>query len=274
MDTLQRKLNFARPPSVDALYLFSMDQAKRELEEIREEVADTGASAEDVEFVPESAYTETLSLLARLHHRLPMPNVMPLEGGIGLEWRPGDGIATMSLYGDELVVYCVFSTDNREVSGICPLSDAAFLQGFLTTLGSLFQCLQKSPIFCLPPMDEALFAKHAQQLAAIRQEAEEAWTLDNEIEPVPAPAYDDACLLLQLLLRADIPMPDISWAEDGSLGLEWRPGNGIATMGIYGDNLVIYGAFFDDKRQVEGICALSDTAMLSGFLETLLALLF
>lgn len=67
MDTLQRKLDFARPPSVDALYLFSMDKAKRELEEIREEVADTGASTEDVEFVPESAYTETLSLLARLH---------------------------------------------------------------------------------------------------------------------------------------------------------------------------------------------------------------
>ena len=274
MDTLQRKLDFARPPSVDAHYLFSMDKAKRELEEIREEVAETGSSIGDVEFIPESAYSETLSLLKHLHHRVPMPSMMSLEGGIGLEWRPGNGIATMSLYGDELVVYCAFFTDNREVSGICPLSNAAFLQGFLTTLGSLFQCLQKSPASGLPPMDEALFTKHAQQLAAIRQEAEEAYTLDNEIAPVPASAYDDARLLLQLLLHADIPMPDISWAEDGSLGFEWRPGDGIATMGIYGDSLVIYGAFFEDKRQVEGVCALSDGVMLSGFLETLLALLF
>ena len=112
------------------------------------------------------------------------------------------------------------------------------------------------------------------QLEQIRQEAQEAWTLDNEVDPVPDSAYDDAVLLLERLFLAEIPMPDIAWAEDGSLGFEWRPEDGIATMGLYGDNLVIYGAFFEDKRQVEGICALSDTAMLSGFLETLLALLF
>ena len=68
-------------------------------------------------------------------------------------------------------------------------------------------------------------------------------------------------------------MPDIGWAEDGSLGFEWRPEEGIATIGIYGDNLVIYGAFFEEERQVEGICTLSDTVMLSGFLETLVKLL-
>ena len=111
------------------------------------------------------------------------------------------------------------------------------------------------------------------QLEQIRQEAKEAWTLDNKIDPVPDSAYDDADLLLERLFLAEIPMPEIGWAEDGSLGFEWRPGDGIATMGIYGDNLVIYGAFFDDKRQVEGICALSDPAMLSGFLTTLLNLL-
>ena len=38
-------------------------------------------------------------------------------------------------------------------------------------------------------------------------------------------------------------------------------------MGIYGDNLVIYAAFFGEKRQVEGICTLSDKAMLAGFLH-------
>ena len=252
------------------LRLSWLDGAARQLQEIRLEVEKACELDSETEVVPESAYDEAYFLLNVLHPVIPMPDIMWLEdGGIGLEWRPGDGIATMSLYGDGLVVYGAFFTDNREVSGICPLSDAAFLQGFLTTLGSLFQCLQKSPASGLPPMDEALFAKHAQQLATICQEAEEAWTLDNEIDPVPASAYDDARLLLQLLLRADIPTPDISWAEDGSLGFEWRPGDSIATMGIYGDNLVIYGAFFDDNRQVEGICALSDTAMLSGFLATL-----
>lgn len=137
----------------------------------------------------------------------------------------------------------------------------------------MMETLENQFHFAFAPVDEVLFTKHAQQLVAIRQEAEEAYTLDNEIDPVPASAYDDARLLLKLLLRAGIPMPDIAWAEDGSLGFEWRPGNGIATMGLYGDNLVIYGAFFEDKRQVEGVCALSDTAMLSGFLTTLLNLL-
>ena len=114
---------------------------------------------------------------------------------------------------------------------------------------------------------------YAQQLEEIRQEAEEASALDSEIDPVPDAAYDDAHSLLKMLSHYNVPMPDISWAEDGSLGFEWRPENGIATMGVYGDNHVIYGAFFDDKRQVEGICALSDNALLRGFLM-LLNLLF
>ena len=114
---------------------------------------------------------------------------------------------------------------------------------------------------------------YAQQLEEIRQEAMEASALDNEIDPVPDAAYDDAHSLLKMLSHYNVPLPDISWAEDGSLGFEWRPENGIATMGVYGDNHVIYGAFFDDKRQVEGICALSDNALLRGFLM-LLNLLF
>ena len=106
------------------------------------------------------------------------------------------------------------------------------------------------------------------ELEETRQEAEEAYASDDQIDPVPNSAYDDARVLLKILHR-NVPMPDIGWAEDGSLGFEWRPGNGIATMGLYGDNLVIYTAFFGQERQVEGVCALSDTAMLIGFLTML-----
>ena len=106
------------------------------------------------------------------------------------------------------------------------------------------------------------------ELEETRQEAEEAYASDDQIDPVPNSAYDDARVLLKILQRI-VPIPDIGWAEDGSLGFEWRPGNGIATMGVSGDNLVIYGAFFDDKRQVDGICSLSDTVLLQGFLTTL-----
>ena len=108
--------------------------------------------------------------------------------------------------------------------------------------------------------------KVRQQLDAIRQEAEEAYHFDNEIDPVPDSAYDEALSLLERLFHSGVSMPDIGWAEDGSLGFEWRPEGGIATMGIYGDNLVIYTVFFGEKRQVEGICTLSDIVMLVSFL--------
>lgn len=125
--------------SVDDLYFFSMDKAEQELEEIREEVTETGASVGDVDFVPEAAYSDTLSLLQRLHHRLPMPSMMSLEGGIGLEWRPGDGIVTMSLYGDNHVTFVAVLADEHEIAGTCPLSDPAFLPSFLATLPLLFR---------------------------------------------------------------------------------------------------------------------------------------
>ena len=153
METPQKKLDFAGPSveeavvekevldpsSVAALYSFSMDDALRELKEIREEVEETYAVADDVRVVPESAYDETLSLLKGMLHNTPMPDMMWLEdGGIGLEWRPGNGIATMSLYGDGHVIYGAFFNNKREISGICALSDPAFLPGFLTTLSRLF----------------------------------------------------------------------------------------------------------------------------------------
>ncbi len=113
-----------------------------------------------------------------------------------------------------------------------------------------------------------------QQLKEIRQEADEAYTLDDEIDPVPESAYDDVLFLLKAFFHFGIPMPDLSWAEDGSLTLGWYPEEGTITIGIYGDNLVIFTAFFKEKRQLEGICELSDTPMLAGFLTTLLNTLF
>ena len=109
------------------------------------------------------------------------------------------------------------------------------------------------------------------ELQEVREDAEEAYALDNQIAPLPNSAYDDAHVLLAMLHR-DVPMPDMMWSEDGGIGLEWRSGSGIATISLYGDNLVIYGAFFSDKREFDGICSLSDTVLLDGFVTTLKAL--
>ena len=107
-----------------------------------------------------------------------------------------------------------------------------------------------------------------QQMEEIRQEAVPAHASNNEIDPIPDSAYEETLDLLEKM-PPNVPLPDIMWTEDGGIGLEWRPENGIVTMSLYGDNHVIYGAFFGDKREVEGICTLSDTALLQGFLTTL-----
>ena len=126
-------------PKALSTNLFSLEDVLRELEEIREEVEETCAAADNVRTVPESAYKETLCLLKMLQQDLPLPDMMWAEdGGIGLEWRPGSGIATMSLYGDNLVVYGAFFNDKREVDGICSLSDNVLFEGFITTLKDLF----------------------------------------------------------------------------------------------------------------------------------------
>ena len=129
---------------------------------------------------------------------------------------------------------------------------------------------QKEHNLLVPPTDTVLFRKQVQrELDEIRQEVEEVYALDNEIDPVPDSAYRQTVALLEILYNYNIPMPHIGWAEDGSIGLEWRPSGGIVTMGIYGDDDVIYGAFFQENRQVDGVCNLSDTVLLEGFLETL-----
>ena len=49
-------------------------------------------------------------------------------------------------------------------------------------------------------LDDAL-----RELKDIRQEAEEVYAWDNEIDPVPESAYDDALLLLKMLFNCNIP---------------------------------------------------------------------
>ena len=122
----------------------------------------------------------------------------------------------------------------------------------------------------LPPADKVLFLKQVQrELDKIRQETEEACTADNEIDLVPDSAYHDAYLLLEILYNYDVPIADIGWLVDGGIGFEWRSGDGIATMSLYGDGLVVYGASLGNERRVKGTCSLSDSIPLPNFLKTL-----
>ena len=131
---------------------------------------------------------------------------------------------------------------------------------------------QKEHNLPLPPADKVLFRKHVQrELDEIRQESEEAYALDNEIDSVPESAYQDASSLLEILFYNNIPMPDIGWLMDGGIGFEWRSQHvkGIGTMSIYGDNQVVYGASLGSGRKVKGTCKLTDLVELVRFLPIL-----
>lgn len=74
------------------------------------------------------------------------------------------------------------------------------------------ETVQKEHELPLPPVDKELFRKQAQrELDDIRQEAENANTSDNEIDPVPDSAYDDTYYLLEILFDNNVPMPDVGW---------------------------------------------------------------
>ena len=137
METLQKEHDLPLPPADKVLF---RKQVQSELDEIREEIEETCAVAKDVYPAPESAYEETTSLLEQMPRGIPMPDMMWLEdGGIGLEWRPGDGIVTMSFYGDNHVTFVAVLDDQHEIAGMCPLSDSILLPSFLATLPMLFR---------------------------------------------------------------------------------------------------------------------------------------
>lgn len=110
-----------------------------------------------------------------------------------------------------------------------------------------------------------------QQLEEVREEVEEACTLDSEIVPVPDMAYKETRLLLEFFFHCNVSMPDIGWLMDGGIGFEWRSRDrkGIATMSIYGDNQVVYVASLGGTRRVKGTCELSKFPSLTRFLTML-----
>ena len=137
MEIDQKEHDLLLPPADKVLF---QKQVQRELDEIREEVTTTCALVSEVEPVPESAYAETLSLLEQIPRNIPMPDMMWLEdGGVGLEWRPKEGIATMSLYGDNQVTFGAAWRESCEIWGSCPLSDPVLLPNFLKMLSEIFQ---------------------------------------------------------------------------------------------------------------------------------------
>ncbi len=138
METAQKEHPLPLPPSDKVLF---QKHVQRELDEIRTEVKEICAVDNDVEPIPESAYHDAYLLLEILfNYNIPIPDIgWLIDGGIGFEWRSQNvkGIGTMSIYGDDQVVYGASLGDSRRIKGTCTLTDTVLLVRFLPMLKDL-----------------------------------------------------------------------------------------------------------------------------------------
>ena len=121
--------------------------AKQRLQEICVKVGEAQTLDSEIDPVPDSAYKNAAQLLDKiLVWGVSMPDIGWLtDGGIGFEWwsRDSKGIGTISVYGDNQVVYGTsgeVSSEPIKTKGTCPLSNFASLNDFRTKL--LILCSQ------------------------------------------------------------------------------------------------------------------------------------
>ena len=121
------------------------------------------------------------------------------------------------------------------------------------------------------PLTDKTSFRHAikQELANLHTEVKNLSVEDSEFYPAPELVYNDALFLLEMLHHSGIPTPDLRWSEDSSLSLTWHPEEGMATLEIYGNGLVIYNATRDDERPDEVSFTLTDTPCLHNCLAKL-----
>ena len=138
MERLQNDLSVQLSPTDKALF---RKYIQRELKEIRQEVAEAYASDNEIDLVPDSAYDDASNLLEILFdHRIPIPDIgWLMDGGIGFEWRSQNikGIGTMSIYGDNQVVYGVSLGSGHKEKGTCELTDLVLRVRFFPILKDL-----------------------------------------------------------------------------------------------------------------------------------------
>ena len=138
METGQKEHNLLVPPADKVLF---RKQVQRELDEIRQEVYEACTLDNEIDPVPDSAYHDAYSVLELLfYNNVPMPDIGWLvDGGIGFEWRSQHvkGIGTISIYGDNKVIYGATLGSGQKDKGTCELTDFVGLVRFFPMLKTL-----------------------------------------------------------------------------------------------------------------------------------------
>ena len=179
----------------------------------------------------------------------------------------GPDFAINEIFGNKISVPAEGSDISKGVLGYTDL----YRNTPRRNVGIIYRAVEINYASTLDFRTEYLFNEEEieQNLLEIRQETEEIYKIDNEIDRIDERAYGDIRLLLKTIDKTNprIPMPDLDWADDGSLNTTWIHKDDIITMGVYGNNTVIFTLYFEEKRQVSGVCEISDRSILNGFLQ-------
>ena len=114
----------------DSSGLDSQDIEKA-LEKVRAEAEEERRLDSELDAIPETAYKDVEGFFKAIHKSdygafgkiIPLPDIMPLDDGeIGLEWRNGQKIFTLSFGGDEHIVFAGILSEESRVRGILTFS--------------------------------------------------------------------------------------------------------------------------------------------------------
>ena len=145
VSTVQTNYGECRPTDLDA---FDPKHLEIALQKIRAEAEEERRLDPDLDTIPESAFDDVERFLKAVSksdggtfgHVLRFPDMMPLDNGeIGLEWREGQKIFTLSFSGDGHIVFAgIFSTESK-VRGILTFSPPHLL-AIIGMIASVYSC--------------------------------------------------------------------------------------------------------------------------------------
>ena len=120
MSTFQTDYGKRRPADMDA---FDSEHLAIALQKVRAEAEEERRLDPELDAIPETAFDDVERFLKTVNqsdggtfgHTVRFPDMMPLDNGeIGLEWREGQTIFTLSFGGDGHIVFAgIFSAESK-----------------------------------------------------------------------------------------------------------------------------------------------------------------
>ena len=104
---------------------------EKALQKVRAEAQEERRLDPELDTIPETAYNDVAGFFKAIYKSdygkfdqiIPLPDIMPLDDGeIGLEWRKGQKIFTLSFGGDGHIVFAGIFSDESRVRGILTFS--------------------------------------------------------------------------------------------------------------------------------------------------------